>query len=170
MKEALDRLEAEVARLKTPLLVGATDPYERKSAAYLFTPQGRHKVAEKVNLFPGFDAEKGFRRGKLLGPFSLGKNFLAALICYDLRFPELAKYLVTRGAKVLFVLSAWPRVRLFHYHQLLRARAIENQVFVLGANASGKVEGIELAGESVAFSPLGEELARLTEAEGLLTV
>ncbi len=170
VKEALARLKEEVSQKGLPLLVGATDPEEKKSAAYLFTEKGTFKVAEKINLFPGFDAPKGFRPGRRSLPFRVGEAPVGVLICYDLRFPELAKYLVTRGAKLVFVLAAWPQIRLFHFHQLLRARAIENQVFTVGVNATGSVAGHKLAGQSVVFSPLGEEIALLKDEEGILII
>ncbi len=151
-----------------PLLVGgATRDF--RSAAWLFDSQEARPVAEKINLFPGFDAEKGFKPGGRKRPFPLGEDLFGAVICYDLRFPEITKFLATRGAKVVFVLAAWPGERLPHFHALLRTRAIENQIFVVGVNALGNVAGVELGGQSVVFSPWGERLL-LAEGEGAFEV
>ncbi|AEH44894.1 rfaE bifunctional protein [Thermodesulfatator indicus DSM 15286] len=143
-------------KLKSPLLIGGADISKAKSAAWLITPESITKVAEKINLFPGFDEKKGFKPGRLLPPFTLKGVPIGVFICYDLRFPEIAKKLVAEGAHVLFCLAAWPKARLPHFHTLLRTRAIENQVFCLGVNARGQVEGIELGGQSVAFDPWGK--------------
>lgn len=62
---------------------------------------------------------------------------LAALVCYDLRFPELARQQVGTGAELLVVSAQWPNVRNDHWRILLQARAIENQIFVIGANRCG---------------------------------
>nr|WP_082863505.1 D-glycero-beta-D-manno-heptose 1-phosphate adenylyltransferase [Thermodesulfatator autotrophicus] len=152
---------------KTPLLIGGANLKERKSAAWLITPKSITKVAEKINLFPGFDERKGFKPGRLLPPFEVNGIPLGVFICYDLRFPEIAKKLATEGAQVLFCLAAWPGERLSHFHSLLRTRAIENQVFCIGVNARGQVEGIELGGQSIGFHPWGEVLA---ESSGGITV
>jgi predicted amidohydrolase len=72
------------------------------------------------------------------------------VICYDLRFPELVRAMALRGMDVLFVPARWPSARDDAWYTLLKARAIENQIFVVGCNALGK-EG----GYSYSFDPLG---------------
>ncbi len=151
-----------------PLLVGGASS-QRKSVAFLFEGKEVFTVAEKINLFPGFDPEKGFLPGRFHLPFRFKDILFGALICYDLRFPEIAKFLTTRGARAIFVLAAWPEERIPHFHALLRARAIENQIFVVGANAMGVVAGVELGGRSVVFDPWGRELL-LAEGEGIFEV
>lgn len=63
---------------------------------------------------------------------------LGVLICYDLRFPEVARYYFHGGAEVLVVPGQWPEARSQHWRTLLRARAIENQMFVIGCNRTGQ--------------------------------
>ncbi len=167
LKQAFPQLEKASQKLP-PLLVGGASR-ERKSAVWLFQKGKKHEVAQKINLFPGFDAEKGFLPGEQKYPFPLGEIFLGALVCFDLRFPEITKFLATRGAKAIFVLAAWPEERTPHFKALLKARAIENQVFVVGVNASGEVAGIKLGGNSIIFDPWGEEVF-LTAEEGIFTV
>ncbi len=165
--EILEKLQKAIfsSKQNLPLLIGgATKGF--KSAAWFFNKGKTFQVAEKINLFPGFDDEKGFIPGKIKYPFPLDGIFLGAIICYDLRFPEITKFLATHGAKIVFVLAAWPEERISHFQALLRARAIENQIFVVGVNALGEVAGIRLGGQSVAFSPWGEQLL-LAEGEGV---
>jgi predicted amidohydrolase len=82
------------------------------------------------------------------------------MICYDLRFPELCRALALDGAMVVMISAQWPLSRLAHWETLVKARAIENQVFVLAANRCGKDEQKEYAGHSMIVSPWGECLAQ----------
>ena len=88
-------------------------------------------------------------------------------VCYDLRFPELYRILAVRGARVLTVPSAFtaPTGRA-HWHVLLRARAIENQAFVLAPNQSGQAPPhYDSYGHSAVVDPWGEVLADAGEGE-----
>ncbi|MBJ8056616.1 hypothetical protein JDS87_33575, partial [Bacillus cereus] len=62
---------------------------------------------------------------------------IGAMICYDLRFPQLSRTLVNKGAKVLVNTAQWPSARVDHWRSLLIARAIENQSFVIAVNRTG---------------------------------
>jgi omega-amidase len=73
------------------------------------------------------------------------------IICYDLRFPELVRVLAARGMSILFVPARWPQARDEAWQSLLKARAIENQIFVVGCDAADN-EG----GYSYAFDPTGK--------------
>jgi predicted amidohydrolase len=89
-------------------------------------------------------------------------------VCYDLRFPELFRILALRGASLIVLPSAFtlPTTR-DHWEILLRARAIENQVFVVAANQVGRhPDGHESGGRSMILDPWGRVLARLDEGEG----
>ena len=112
---------------------------------------------DKIHLFrPGND-HRYFVGGRSLGTFPLtvrGTKLRAGVvICYDLRFPELTRALAQDGAQLVIVPARWPAVRDLAWSTLLRARAIENQVFVVGCNAGG-----EEGGRSYVFGPAGEEL------------
>jgi predicted amidohydrolase len=160
-EEALEALSAIVIRKRAPLLLGASfrEGERRFNAALLLTPEGRRLVATKVNLFPDYDDRTGFIPGLPSRPFTFKGWPIGVIICFDLRFPELVKRLALLGAEVILVLAQWPAVRLAHFKAMLKARAIENQVFVLGVNACGKAREEPLGGESVAFDPQGRELA-----------
>jgi predicted amidohydrolase len=93
---------------------------------------------------------------------------LGMSVCYDLRFPELYRALARRGAQVLLVPSAFttPTGR-DHWEVLLRARAIENQCYVLAPNQWGRpVEGRDSYGRSLAIDPWGTVLAQVPDGEG----
>jgi deaminated glutathione amidase len=98
---------------------------------------------------------------------TLGKIGLS--ICYDMRFPELYRRLVGEGARILSVPSAFtvPTGRA-HWEVLLRARAIENQCFVIAPAQAGEHEnGRKTFGHSMVISPWGEVLACLPDGEGV---
>jgi deaminated glutathione amidase len=87
---------------------------------------------------------------------------LGLSVCYDLRFPELYRILALRGARVLVVPSAFTwATTLQHWEVLLRARAIEDQCFVVAANQHGEhVRGMRSGGHSMVVDPWGVVLAR----------
>jgi deaminated glutathione amidase len=95
---------------------------------------------------------------------------LGMTICYDLRFPELYRILALRGARVLLVPAAFTLATTRdHWETLLRARAIENQAFVIAANQIGENEpGRHSGGRSMIVDPWGVVLAQATDSVGVL--
>ncbi len=93
---------------------------------------------------------------------------LGMAICYDLRFPELFRILTLRGARVLSLPSAFTLATTRdHWEVLLRARAIENQCFVVAANQIGEhVPGKASGGRSMVVDPWGTVLATAPDDEG----
>lgn len=91
-------------------------------------------------------------------------------ICYDLRFPELFRTGMLRGAEVFAIGSNWPSTREFHRRTLSIARAIENQAFVLSVNRVGRDPQLEYPGGTMAISPRGEVLGQMEGGEGVLSV
>ena len=70
-------------------------------------------------------------------PFYLSDQTLVTqIICYDLRFPEILRYPARKGAKIAFYVAQWPNSRLDHWLSLLKARAIENDIFIVACNLS----------------------------------
>lgn len=112
----------------------------RYDKIHLFKPTGDHKYFQSGELAARTFAMRT-RAGRVRG---------GVVICYDLRFPELIRAMTLRGMELLFVPARWPYERDLAWQTLLRARAIENQIFVLGCNATDK-EG----GSSYVFDPLG---------------
>ncbi len=90
--------------------------------------------------------------------------------CYDLRFPELYRVLVDRGAELLIVPAAWPAARVEHWRLLTRTRAVENQVFLIACNAAGDQGDVQLGGHSVVVDPWGRVVAEAGYDEQVLQV
>jgi predicted amidohydrolase len=95
---------------------------------------------------------------------------LGLTTCYDLRFPELFRRLLEGGAQVVIVPAAWPTPRVEHWTLLGRARAIENQLFVVQANTAGTHAGHEMGGHSQVVGPWGDVLAQAGTDEQVLSV
>jgi predicted amidohydrolase len=99
---------------------------------------------------------------------SIGDVRLGMTICYDLRFPELYRALTAAGARIVTVPAAFTvTTGKDHWHVLLRARAIEDQLFVLAPAQSGKhPKGRQTYGKSLIVDPWGDVLAQCGEGEG----
>lgn len=90
---------------------------------------------------------------------------VSPLICYDLRFPELARTALGLGAELLIYIAAWPARRIQHWLTLLQARAIENQAYVLGVNRCGQEPNYTYCGRSVLVDPHGVIIADASDGE-----
>jgi len=90
-------------------------------------------------------------------------------ICYDLRFPELFRQYALAGAKIVFIPAEWPHPRLMHWQTLLKARAIENQMYIVACNRVGRSKETDFFGHSCVIDPWGEVLVDGDEGEGVLT-
>jgi predicted amidohydrolase len=106
--------------------------------------------------------------GEVVTAEVLGVRF-GLSVCYDVRFPELYRRLVDQGARVVTVPSAFTLTTgKDHWHPLLRARAIENQVYVLAPAQHGKhPRGRQTYGKSIIVDPWGEVVAQCSEGEGM---
>ena len=123
----------------------------------------------KIHLYDsfGYKESDALRAGPLAPVVVDVAGFRVGLMtCYDLRFPELARLLVDHGAEVLVVPAAWvagPR-KVEHWRTLVRARAIENTVFVVAAAQPGP----RYSGHSMVVDPLGDVLAEAGEGAEVL--
>jgi omega-amidase len=123
----------------------------------------------KVHLFTYAGEDKAYKSGIGCLGFVLNKVRITPSICYDLRFPYL--YWSKAETTDLYVnIANWPSVRSEHWKTLLRARAIENQAFVVGVNRVGTDPHCEYAGGSMVFSPTGEILLDCGNEEGVYSI
>lgn len=97
--------------------------------------------------------------------FEWGGFKIAPLVCYDLRFPEVAREAVKLGAEALVYMAAWPVKRFQHWITLLQARAIENQSYVIGVNRTGTDPQFSYNGRSLVVDPHGVIIADAGERE-----
>ena len=141
------------------------------NTAVLFNPAGDLLGAySKVHLFQLMDEHKYLTpgNGRCLVQTPWGESGLA--ICYDLRFPELFRAYALDGAKIVFLPAEWPYPRLAHWQTLLRARAIENQMYIVACNRVGTTDGTSFFGHSCVIDPWGEIVVEAGDTPVLLTV
>ena len=110
----------------------------------------------KLHPFTYADEHRHYRSGDDVPVFELGGVRAAMLICYDLRFPEVFRDAALRGAELFFVIANWPTQRVEHWRTLLRARAIENQAFVVGVNRVGTDPRFRYVSSSLVAGPQGD--------------
>jgi predicted amidohydrolase len=131
------------------------------NTGYVFDRTGNVIASyDKTHLFSPMGEDKVFAKGSGLCRFSLDGLKCALIICYDIRFCELVRTLALDGLDVLFVVSQWPEARKDHLLTLARARAIENQMFVVLCNSPGTAGKVKYAGLSSVFDPWGNLLAQ----------
>ena len=140
------------------------------NTAYVFSRSGE-VLAEysKTHLFTYAKEHEHFQAGDHLCRFALDGRQCGLIICYDLRFPELARTLALDGADLLFVVAQWPDKRALHLQTLTRARAIENQMFLALCNSVGTAGEVRCGGGSAVFDPWGEILVQAGEGEETVT-
>ncbi len=130
----------------------------------------------KMHLFTLFQEERYVQAGDSvsIGDTCIGKT--GAGICYDLRFPELFRAGVDLGAEVFILPAAFPHPRLVHWQTLVRARAIENQCYMIAVNQVGSElhadasKSVTYFGHSMVVDPWGEIVFEAGDAEGLYFV
>jgi omega-amidase len=122
----------------------------------------------KLHLFTLMGEERFFHPGEHTALFDLSSGKAGLIICYDIRFPELARTLALGGAKALFVPAEWPSLRGDHWRTLNIARAIENQMFVIAVNCVGQHKQNVFYGHSMVIDPWGEVRIEGNEQEAVL--
>lgn len=140
------------------------------NTAYVFDRKGSC-IAEydKTHLFTPMNEHGYFEKGDHLCKFTLDSKECAVIICYDIRFPELTRSLSITGLDVLFVVSQWPKVRIPHLLALTKARAIENQMFVVCCNSAGIAGETVYGGNSSIHDPWGETLVKAGDMEEIIS-
>src|SRR6478609_5678293 len=181
----IQRALAELARGAEVFLVAggfpeaASDPQRPFNTALVYGPDGRLVCSyRKIHLF-----DVALRDGTVLAEsaatsagdslvtFDIGRFKVGLSICYHLRFPELYRALVERGANVLLVPAAFTaHTGKDHWHALLRARAIESQCFVVAAAQWGKLPlGRTTYGHSLVVDPWGTVIAEASDKVGFIS-
>jgi len=135
---------------------------------HVYSPRGdlAHNT-EKVHLFRQMGEDRVFCGGLPGGTFDMDGITAGAIVCYDLRFPELARSLALEGCRIMFVPAQWPACRKGLFRCLLRARSAESQTFTVGCNLGGSHLGVDFGGGGAVARPSGELLGAEEVAEGV---
>ena len=120
----------------------------------IVTPDGLGLDYQKIHPFAYGGEAAVFTAGTQLRINYIRDFCVGIQICYDLRFPETFQIL-SKKAELIIVPANWPRERVEHWDVLLRARAIENQVYLAGINCRGVMNGVTYGGHSVLIAPDG---------------
>ena len=165
-------LMAELAQTHQLYVAGTaleTNPDGRPfNTAALYGPDGNRVGAyRKVHLWAPLGEVEQMTRGDALPAFDLPWGRVAMAICYDLRFPELWRRLADAGAQLILIPAEWPVPRVEHWRLLLRARAMENQLFVAGCNRAGADADGEFGGHSAVVDPWARVLVEGGSEPGL---
>ena len=173
---------AETARRHAVWVVGGTLPLHSEqadrvfNASCVYSPEGVLAARyDKVHLFrydngrESYDEGRVLQAGQLPQACEVGGLRLGLSVCYDLRFPELYRALMTPPCDLIAVPSAFTHTTgRAHWELLLRARAIENQCYVIAAAQGGLHEnGRRTWGHSLIVDPWGEVVAMVEEGEGV---
>jgi predicted amidohydrolase len=148
------------AKEKKCVIVGSISIKENNTfynRLYWAKPDGTYEFYDKRHLFKMGNEHQHYSAGnkKLIVEYKGWK--ICPLICYDLRFPVWSRNKKDTTYDVLIYVANWPEVRAYPWKQLLIARAIENQTYVIGVNRIG-LDGnnIDHSGDSVIINPKGE--------------
>ncbi len=150
-----------------------------QNLSLIYAPDGQEASRyQKIHPFSYGGEDRLFGRGNLTVTMEIPwKNpntlqveswIVQPTICYDLRFPELYRKGSQSGTHLILVQANWPEARQSHWETLLKARAIENQAYVVGANCTGDQDALHFAGGSMIISPKGEVLSHAQKEEALL--
>jgi predicted amidohydrolase len=143
---------------------------ELHNTAFLLDPAGELVLSyRKIHTF-GYESLESrlLTGGESVAVTGTALGRVGLTTCYDLRFPELYRLMLDQGAELVVVPAAWPRARTEHWLLLTRARALENQVFLVACNAAGEDHGTALAGTSLIADPWGEIVAQAGRGEETL--
>ncbi len=138
------------------------------TATFVDARGNRAGMYRKLHLVPMLDEDKYLTGGDDAQVFGAEFGKFALGVCYDLRFPELWRHYALAGARLAFLPAEWPIQRIAHWRTLLPARAIENQVFMIGCNRVGMSKDQTFGGHSMIVNPWGEILVEGDERDALL--
>ena len=158
-------LEGRCAKLGIHAIVGLLEREGNRiyNSAIVCGPNGLIGHYRKAHL-PYLGVDRFAIPGNTpLRVFQTAAGKVGVMICYDQRFPEAARCLTLEGADMIALPTNWPRGAESAPEYILRTRALENRVFLIGANRVGKERGAEFIGRSCIFDPAGN---RLAEADG----
>ena len=134
-------------------------------------PNGQIGYYDKRHLFAYGDEDQHYTAGKKRLIASVKGWKINLMVCYDLRFPVWSRQQGDFEYDVLIYVANWPERRVHAWTTLLRARAIENQSYVIGVNRTGDDGNkIPYTGESMAVDPMGEILYHKNDEEDVFTV
>ncbi|QEG01001.1 2-oxoglutaramate amidase [Stieleria maiorica] len=141
-----------------------------RNECVVFAPDGTQLARyQKMHPFSLSGEENHYTAGSTQVVFEWQGVKITPFLCYDLRFPEIFRPAILRGAELITVIACWPAKRSEHWVRLLQARAIENLAPVVGVNRSGEEPDLQFDGRSSAFDHMGTPIFEASAQEQILT-
>jgi predicted amidohydrolase len=141
---------------------------ELRNVAALITPDGNVRTYCKSHL-PVLGVDRFVSPGEELPVFDTPVGRIGILICYEWRFPEVARVLALKGAQILAGPTCWPEGARVISELLIPARAAENRVWIVSASRVGSDGKGDYIGKSAILDPEGKTVAQLADTEAVLT-
>lgn len=159
------------SRLKTNIFAGIIEKDGDKVYNTLvhFDPVGLIKARyRKIHPFSYAKEDKYYDAPNEIVATRIDQTKIGLSVCYDLRFPELYRFYAKGCSEILVNIANWPVPRIEHWKSLLKARAIENQAFMIGVNRVGKDPFNQYNGCSAVFDPMGKEIVMIENGEKII--
>ena len=158
---------------KCALMYGFIERGNKKNFNTLVHLNNQGKIINKYRKIHPFSYSKEdiyFGKGKETVITKVKGLSIGLSICYDLRFPELYRLYAKEKVHLIIDIANWPDTRIEHWRTLLKARAIENQCYVVGVNRVGDDPKLHYNGFSSAFDPMGKEIVAVENEEKVIIV
>lgn len=169
-KNVIDFFKKHVEKYNISVLAGFLSKKENtflNQSIFIDSTKSDITKYAKIHLFSYNDEDKFITHGNEVVFFKRGGITFSNFICYDLRFPEIFQ-IASEKSDIIVVIANWPDERIEHWNTLLKARAIENQSYVIGVNCKGEDDSgnvynsdpliFDSFGKSVALSKIDDEL------------
>lgn len=172
---APDHLQALAAQeqlwVGTSYVESNSDPNDHEALPFntfaLAGPQGQWVRYQKMHPFSLAKEDQHYQSGQAPVSVTIAGLRCSLWICYDLRFAN-AFWSRASQTDAYLVIANWPSKRRLAWNTLLRARAIENQAYVVGCNRIGQGNGLSYQGDSCIIDPAGKVLVKATDTPALL--
>jgi omega-amidase len=122
----------------------------------------------KIHPYSAANEDKFYSAGSEIVTTNIDDITIGLSVCYDLRFPELYRFYGKQKVSILINIACWPVPRIEQWNALLKARAIENQGFIIGVNRTGNDQSNTYNGSSAIYDPMGREIIRVTNEEKII--
>ncbi len=161
-------LDPDDSAIRAANATEAATPARAANVAVLAGPAGQLHRYAKIHPFSYSGEDRYYQAGNEFLTVEIEGLRVSVFVCYDLRFADEFWQLAT-DTDLYLVVANWPERRREHWQLLLRARAIENQAYVVGCNRVGEGDGIDYAGDSAIIDPLGRTLVQAAQVETVLS-
>lgn len=166
----LNKLKKYAQRFNTNIICGSLPNFYKKklyNTSFVIDRKGNIAGASsKKKLFPNSIEPQIYSASSKNEIINTDKANIGILICFDLRFSQLFTELTNQKAQIIFIPSQFLSKNLEHWHTLLKARAIENQLYIAASNSIGKTGKADLFGNSVIYGPKGDSKNNMLEKNG----